>query len=214
MNKPYKTIPIKTRTIMAEDDLAEVVREYTKDVAEPGDVIAVAQKLASITQKRVIHAPSMKVSRTARFLSRFVGPASSQHSSEGMQAAIGEAGYWRVVLGSIVGGLGKLIGRQGDFYRITGQKVAVIDDAGDGTGTIPPWNEYVILAPKDPNKLAEEIKVKVGVDIAIMDCSYVASTTLGASGGVDKDKIAEALKDNPFGNFDEMTPIVVVKGLT
>ncbi len=207
-----ETIPVKTRTIMEDDDLAEVIKEYTKDVAGPGDVIAIAQKLASIVQHRTVHAPSMKVSRTARFLSRFVGPASSQHSPEGMQAAIDEAGYIRVVMGAFIGGLTRLVGRKGDFYRITGQKVAVIDDAGDGTGTIPPWNEYVILAPLDVDAMAEDIKRKVGVDIAIMDCSYVASTTLGASDGVDKDKVAELLKANPFGNFDEMTPIVVIKG--
>ncbi len=196
---------------MADDDLAEVVKEYTKGVAEPGDVIAIAQKLASIVQGRTVYAPEMKVSRTASFLSRFVGPASSQHSPEGMQAAIEEVGYLRVVAGAFIGGFTRLFGRKGDFYRITGQKVAVIDDAGDGTGTIPPWNKYVILAPLDVDEMAEGIKRKVGIDIAIMDCSYVASTTLGASKAVDKDKVADLLKDNPFGNFDEMTPIVVIK---
>lgn len=196
---------------MADDDLAEVVKEYTKGVAEPGDIIAIAQKLASIVQGRTVYAPGMEVSRTARFLSRFVGPASSQHSPEGMQAAIDEAGYPRVVTGAFVGGFTRLFGRKGDFYRITGQKVAVIDDAGDGTGTIPPWNKYVILAPLDVDEMAEGIKQKVGIEVAIMDCSYVASTTLGASKGVDKDKVADLLKGNPFGNFDEMTPIVVIK---
>ncbi len=206
-------IPIKTRVIIEDDDLPEVVYEYIKDVAKPGDIVAVAQKLASITQKRIVHAPTMKVSRTARFLCRFVGPASSQHSPEGMQAAINEVGFFRVVFGAIAGGLGRLVGRKGDFYRITGQKVAVIDDAGDGTGTIPPYNKYVILAPLEPDKLADRIKERTGIDTAIMDCSYVASMTLGASKGVDKDKVAKVLEDNPFGNFDEMTPLVVIKKL-
>jgi F420-0:gamma-glutamyl ligase len=208
-----ENIPIKTRVITENDDLPEVVAEYTKDVAKPGDVIAVVQKVASITQGRIVYAPTMRVSWLARFLCRFVGSASSQHSPEGMQAAIDEVGYIRVVLGALVGGLGKLIGRKGDFYRITGEKVFVIDDAGDGTGTIPPYNRYVILAPIDPDALAEKIKKKTGIDAAIMDCSYTGSHTLGASEGVDREKVADLLKDNPFGNFDEMTPIVVIKHL-
>ncbi len=204
-------IPIETRLYTEQDDLPEFVAGYVNSVAKPGDIIAVAQKLASISQKRIVFAPEMKVSWLAHVISKFVNPASSQHSPEGMQAAFNEAGYVRVTFASIVGGFTRLFGRKGDFYRIAGEKVAIIDDAGDGTGTIPPYNKYVILAPEEPDTLAESIKAKTGVDTAIMDCSYVASTTLGASEGVDKNKVADLLKSNPFGNFDEMTPIVVIK---
>lgn len=204
-------VPIQTRLYTEDDSLPEFVAGYTKDVAAPGDIIAVAQKLASISEKRIVFAPEMKVSRLARLISRFVDPKSSQHSPEGMQAAFNEAGYVRVTLAALVGGITKLFGRRGDFYRIAGQKVAVIDDAGDGTGTIPPYNKYVILAPEQPDRISEAIKAKTGVEAAVMDCSYVASTTLGASSGVDRDAIADLLKTNPFGNFDEMTPIVVIK---
>jgi F420-0:gamma-glutamyl ligase len=206
-----ETIAIKTRLYTEEDDLPEFVSGYVKNVAGQGDVIAVAQKLASISQKRIVYAPEMKVSLLARIICRFVNPASSQHSPQGMQAAFDEAGYFRVTLAAIVGGITRLFGRKGDFYRIAGEKVTIIDDAGDGTGTIPPYNKYVILAPEEPDQLAETIKTKTGIDTAIMDCSYVASTTLGASAGVDKQKVADLLRSNPFGNFDEMTPIVVIK---
>lgn len=206
-----ETIAISTRLFTEEDNLAEFVAGYTKDIARPGDVIAVAQKLASISEKRIVFAPDMKVSRLAKIICKFVNPKSSQHSPEGMQAAFNEAGYVRVTTAAIVGGITKLFGRKGDFYRIAGEKVAIIDDAGDGTGTIPPYNKYVILAPEDPDGLSEAIKAKTGVEAAIMDCSYVASTTLGVSSGVDRDKVADLLKSNPFGNFDEMTPIVVIK---
>lgn len=206
-----ETIAIPTRLFTEEDNLADFVAGYTKGIAEPGDVIAVAQKLASISEKRIVYAPDMKVSWLAKIICKFVNPKSSQHSPEGMQAAFNEAGYFRVTAAAIIGGITKLFGRKGDFYRIAGEKVAIIDDAGDGTGTIPPFNKYVILAPEDPDGLSEAIKAKTGAGAAIMDCSYVASTTLGASAGIDRDKVADLLKSNPFGNFDEMTPIVVIK---
>jgi hypothetical protein len=206
-----ETIPIQTRLYTEDDNLPDFVAGYTKDIAQPGDIIAVAQKLASISEKRIVFAPGMKVSRLARLISRYVDPKSSQHSPEGMQAAFNEAGYIRVTLAAIVGGITKLFGRSGDFYRIAGEKVAIIDDAGDGTGTIPPYNKYVILAPENPDGISEAIKAKTGVDAVVMDCSYVASTTLGASTGVDRDHVEDLLKSNPFGNFDEMTPIVVIK---
>ncbi len=191
--------------------MPQFVAGYVKGIAEPGDIIAIAQKLVSISEKRIVYAPGMKVSRLAKIICRFVNPKSSQHSPQGMQAAFDEAGYFRVTAAAVIGGLTKLFGRQGDFYRIAGEKVAIIDDAGDGTGTIPPYNEYVILAPDAPDALSERIKAETGVDTAVMDCSYVASTTLGASSGVDQTKVAGLLKSNPFGNFDEMTPIVVIK---
>lgn len=204
-------IPIQTRLYTEDENLPDFVAGYTTDVARPGDIIAVAQKLASIFERRIVFASGMKVSRLARLISRFVDPKSSQHSPEGMQAAFNEAGYARVTLAALIGGFTKLFGRRGDFYRIAGEKVAVIDDAGDGTGTIPPYNKYVILAPENPDAICEAIKTKTGVDTAVMDCSYVASTTLGASAGLDRRHVADLLKTNPFGNFDEMTPIVVIK---
>lgn len=204
-------IPVRTRIITEKDDLPQVVAEYTKDVTRPGDIIAIAQKVASITQNRMVLAKTMKVSWLARFLSRFVGEESSQHSPEGMQAAFNEVGTPRVLLAAVVGGLGKLIGRKGDFYRICGEKVFVIDDAGDGLGTIAPYNRYVILAPTDPDGLAEKIKEKTGIDAAIVDCSYCGSKTLGATASVDREWLAKALEDNPFGNYDELTPFVIVR---
>ncbi len=204
-------IPIKTRLYTEDDNLPDFVAGYTKGVAQPGDIIAIAQKLASISERRIVFAPGMKVSALARFISRYVDPKSSQHSPEGMQAAFDEAGYVRVTLAAVIGGLTKIFGRSGDFYRIAGEKVAIIDDAGDGTGTIPPYNKYVILAPENPDGISEAIKAKTGVAAAVMDCSYVASTTLGVSMGLDRDQVADLLKTNPFGNFDEMTPIVVIK---
>jgi hypothetical protein len=67
------------------------------------------------------------------------------------------------------------------------------------------------LAPEDPDAISEAVKAKTGAEAAVMDCSYVASMTLGASSGVDRQRLADLLKSNPFGNFDEMTPIVVIK---
>ena len=204
-------IPIKTRLYTEKDDLPGFTAEYVKDIAAPGDIIAIAQKLASISEQRIVYAPDMKVSWLSKIICKFVNPKSSQHSPQGMQAAFDEAGYFRVTLAAIIGGITKLFGRKGDFYRIAGEKVTIIDDAGDGTGTIPPYNKYVILAPEHPDAISEAVKAKTGVEAAVMDCSYVASMTLGASSGVDRDQVADLLKSNPFGNFDEMTPIVVIK---
>lgn len=204
-------IPIRTRIITEKDDLPQLVADYVRGHIEPGDVVAIAQKVASITQNRIVLAKTMRVTGLARFLSRFVGKESSQHSPEGMQAAFDEVGYVRVIVAAIVGGLGKLVGRRGDFYRITGEKVFVIDDAGDGRGTIAPYNRYVILAPLDSDALAEQIKERAGVEAAIVDCSYCGSRVLGATGAVDREWLAKALEDNPFGNYDELTPLVIVR---
>ncbi len=202
-------IPLRTHLITEKDDIVEVVWRYTKDVAEPGDLITVAESVVAITQGRAFLPEQIKPGVLAQILSRYTGRGGSLTSPASMQLVINEVGWWRAALGGVAALLGKIVGRTGDFYRVAGSQAALVDDVA---GTMPPYHRYIVLGPKDADKVARAIKAKTGVDAVIVDANDLHKVdVLGASGPVDVSRVQKIMADNPAGNSEEQTPIVVVK---
>jgi hypothetical protein len=112
-------------------------------------------------------------------------------------------------MAAIIGTLTKLFGRSGDFYRIAGKQVAVIDDC---TGTIPPFDKYIVLGPDKMKETCEDIKAKTGFEVAIVDVNDLKRVDILYSTCPDKKQyITEVLTTNPQGNANEQTPFVVIK---
>ncbi|OPY58105.1 MAG: F420-0:Gamma-glutamyl ligase [Pelotomaculum sp. PtaU1.Bin035] len=202
-------IPIRTHIITEKDDMIDVVKKYAGDVAEPGDIIAVAESVVAITQGRAILPETVKPGLLARFLCLFPGKDGSLATPQAMQLAIRESGSPRVLLGAVAAAFGRIIGRRGDFYRVAGRHLAQIDDIA---GTMWPFERHIILGPKDPHKIVRRIKIVTGVDAVITDVNDIKKVDIiAASGGVDQESLIKDLADNPFGNDDQQTPIVILK---
>ncbi|HHV63042.1 MAG TPA: hypothetical protein GXX51_10455 [Firmicutes bacterium] len=202
-------IPIRTHIITEKDDIVEVVKMYTRDIAAPGDVIGIAESVVAITQGRAILPKTVRPRRLARFLSKFPGKDGSLATPPAMQLAINEVGAVRVLLGAAAAALGKMVGRKGDFYRVAGRSLAFIDDIA---GTMPPYDEHVVLGPAHPEEVVARIKRETGVDAFIADVNDKGCVDiLAASDGIDQAVLHQLLSDNPFGNDDQQTPIVVLK---
>jgi hypothetical protein len=111
-------------------------------------------------------------------------------------------------LAAIVGALGKLFGRKGDFYRIAGPQAATIDAAT----TSPLQPDCVIMGPKDPEKVAARVLAETGLECAIVDVNDIGgSWVLGCSAGVDAKLVEACLKDNPLGQGTECTPMGLLR---
>ena len=127
-----------------------------------------------------------------------------------MQCAIEETGVCRILFAAAVGAMGKLLGRKGDFYRVAGMQAALIDAAS--TSPVEPYTETVIKGPLNPAKEAQRIALEIGHPVAIMDINDIGgSWMIGSSSGVDKAFIEKAMKDNPQGQGDELTPFCIVR---
>jgi hypothetical protein len=50
-------------------------------------------------------------------------------------------------------------------------------------------------------------------EIEIQICNHFSNMTMQASNGVDHKALTSALLDNPAGNADEQTPLVLVRSL-
>ncbi len=118
-------------------------------------------------------------------------------------------GAWKVLYASVASAAGRVVGRQGDFYRILGPAVAEIDGY---TGTMPPFERHIVFGPEKPAEAAAAIAVACSAHVAIVDANDLAKVEiLGASAGVNGDAVSVCLRENPHGNSDQQTPIVVLK---
>ncbi len=208
----YLRIPVKTHVIQPTDSPAEVVFQYVKDIQQPGDIIFISEKAVSVTQGRSIPTSQIKVGFLAGFLWKHV--TKSPHgvglrNPYSMQCAINECGSCRILLASIVGAIGKLLGRRGDFYRVAGPQASGID--APNTSPVPGFESNVSLGPKDPDKVALAIKNKTGLETAIVDINDLGGVVLGATPGIDWALIPRILKDNPLGQGNELTPFGIIR---
>ncbi len=207
--KKYLRVPVQTELIVATDDIVQVVNMHTEGLVQSGDLIVVSEKVVAITQGRAFRINEIKPSRLAVFLSRFVHK-SPHGMPQTMELAIREVGALKIIFASIVAAIGKLLGIKGLFYRICGPKARAID--GPCEYTIPPFNDYAVLGPKDPDLVARQIKQAVGCEAAVIDANDLGVNILGVSGPeVDIPLLERLLRDNPLGQSSERTPIGIIR---
>lgn len=213
----YLRIPIKTHVLTAEDDIIHVIKTYASPVFQAGDVLFVSEKATAITQGRAIPLNQIKPRFLAKFLSRFVKKVSygiGLGMPETMEMAFREAGTIRILFAAMVAAIGKLLGRSGDFYRIAGRKVAMID--GPTPYTLPPYNQYVVLAPNEPEKIVSQVEEQLGMSCAIVDINDIGREVVALSprSPLSAATIAGVLRDNPLGQGSQQTPMGLIRVLS
>ena len=209
----YLRLPQKTHIIQPGEDIAEIAERYTREARLPGDIIVVAESPTAISQGRAIPESSIRIGLLARLLWRTVRKVPygiGLRSPATMQCAINECGPLRILAAAAAGAVGKLLGRRGDFYRVAGMQAATIDAAH--TSPVPPYDQCVILGPKDPDGVARRILERTGCQCAIMDINDIGgSWALGATEGIDRKLLEDIMRDNPMGQKAECTPLSLVR---
>lgn len=212
----YERLPIRTRVVYAQDDLHEIIRTYAKPVVEPGDILFVTEKIVAITQGRSCLVSEITPRPLATFLSKFVVKTPygiGLGMPETMEMALRECGTPRILLAAGVAAVSKkLLRRSGDFYRIAGEKARAID--GPTEGTIPPYDESVVLGPKDPMRVAHAVKALLGgtADVLIVDINDIGGNILGTTlDPARNEHFVRVLKDNPLGQGAQSTPMGIIR---
>lgn len=213
----YERIPIFTELITERTDFFKVVKERTKSFLKKGDIICIASAVAAITDGRVFSVETINVSKLAFLLSKFVSknknnpfattaPLSNPYA---MQIAIEEAGVVRILIASVLGFLGKLVRKRGIFYKVAGKIVTQIDDM---PASMPPYDYYVISGVHNSKRFCQKIKEVTGCEACIVDANDLGiAWVVDSTEGVNKKEVEEALSDNPQGNEDFQTPIVIFR---
>ena len=209
----YLRIPVKTHVVMREDDLFEVLDKYTKDLRQPSDIIFVSEKVVAITQGRAFPISEIKPGWFAKFLVKFVYKSPygiGLGSPYTMQLAVEDVGVPRLLLGCAAALVTKPFGIRGVFYKVCGPRAYAIDGPCDCT--IPPYNRYAKMAPKNPDKVARKLKEKLGNEVIVLDANDLNVDILGKSSKDLDVKFLKALfKDNPLGQNSQQTPVAIVR---
>ena len=205
--------PVRTHVITKDDVLEDVLDKYVKDYVQAGDTIIMSEKIVAISQGRAFPISEIKVSRLARFLSKFVVKTNygiCLGMPETMELCIREVGRVKVLFAAACAAVGKLFGKRGVFYNICGMKARAID--GPCEYTLPPYNHYAKMAPDKPDEVAERLARHIGVDVVIIDANDIGANVLGKCRKDLPDEFAiQAFKDNPLDQCSQQTPIAIVR---
>ncbi len=209
----YARYPVRTHVITDEDEMENVLDKYVKDYVCEGDTIIISEKIVAISQGRAFPISEIKVSRLAKFLSRFVVKTNygiGLAMPETMELCIREVGRPKVLFAAACAAVGKVFGKKGVFYNICGMKARAID--GPCEYTLPPYNNYAKMAPLEPDKVAQRLSEHIGCDVVIIDANDIGANVLGkCRKDLPDDFPIQAFKDNPLDQCAQQTPIAIVR---
>ena len=211
--RQYRRLCIKTHVITDVDRIADVAVQYAGPHMQPGDVLFITEKAVACTQKRAIPMKDIHPRPLAKLLCKFVLKTPygiGLGIPETMEMALRECGTIRILFAAFCSAIGKLFGKRGIFYTIAGDKARAID--GPCSFTLPPYNEYVVLGPADPDKVARETADALGHPVLITDINDLGGNILGRSdASMDPELYVRILKDNPLGQQSEQTPMGIIR---
>jgi F420-0:gamma-glutamyl ligase-like protein len=211
----FARYPVKTDVIMSGDNLNLVLDKFVKEYLQEGDTVIMSEKIVAISQGRAFPVSEIKISRLSKFLVKFVHKSDMGigiGSLATMELCVREVGRPKIIFAAIIGGVTKLVGVHGVFYRICGMKARAIDGPCDYT--LPPYNTYAKMAPDKPDKASKEMSEYIGADVIIIDANDVGAHVLGKPRKDYDVKFAEQVfADNPLDQGSQQTPIAIVRAV-
>ncbi|MDO4484569.1 MAG: F420-0--gamma-glutamyl ligase [Clostridia bacterium] len=213
----YDRYAIHTHFVQVGEDQCELIRKYVLPIAREGDVCSITAKVMAMCTKNVRTKDQVKVGFWARKLAPFAGINSTgvgMHEPYKLQLVIDICGLPRVLFAAFVSAITRPFGVHGLFYKICGHGVAGIDGFYFRS-SFDLYKEMALLNPDNPVELANEMAEKTGIPVVIMDANDIDQNQLGKcdSFPLTDDQIQDAMKDNPSGQGDEMTPIILIRPL-
>jgi hypothetical protein len=212
--RTYERILVHTHLIHIKEPLEPLLESLVRPLLNKGDFVAMSEKVVAISEGRVVHQSVVRAGPLAKLIVKGTRKYANDvafSDPRKMQVAIMQTGSTRAAFAMVVGGVTKLFGRHGDFYRIAGHRIAEID--GFNPDTVPPFDEFAMLGPADPDKACANYARLLGHPVVIIDGNNINVEVLGMSPDMPVDKATArlALLDNPMGQGDELTPFVVVR---
>ncbi|MBI2051330.1 asparagine synthase (glutamine-hydrolyzing) [Candidatus Roizmanbacteria bacterium] len=226
----YKRFPIRTELFKKSDDYIKKINTNVSRFFHRSTFsvqssrqwfLVVAEKIIAIAQGRSYFIWEIRPSILANILHRFVKKTPygiGLGSPWTMQLAIQEAGLIRILFAALISAVTKPLGIQGLFYRIAGRDISAID--GPTEYSLYPSNVSAKLGPENPQKVAKDlhntINSKFPVQgstfqgVVIIDANDLGQDVLGNSTNISNEKIKKIFRDNPMGQADEQTPLVLV----
>lgn len=215
--KRYQRFAIQTHFVQPGEDKCELVRRYVLPLYQPGDCLSFTAKVMGMCTNNVRTMEDTHPGFWAKKLAPFAGHNSTgigMHQPYKMQLVIEICGLPRVLFAALVSAITRPFGVHGLFYKICGHDVAGIDGFyPDSSFEI--YHSLGVINPDHPVENCDEIEKATGVPTVVMDANDFDQNQLGKGTRfpLTDAQIQDAMKDNPSGQGDELTPFILIRPL-
>ena len=213
----YQRYAIKTHFVNPGESQAELVRRYVLPLYEEGDCLSFTAKVMGMCTNNVRTLEDTHPGFWARTLAPFAGHNSTgigMHQPYKMQLTIEICGLPRVLFAAAVSAVTRPFGIRGLFYKICGHDVAGIDGFYPDS-SFEVYHTMGVINPENPVALCDALYEETGVPTVVMDANDFDQNQLGKATNfpLTDEQIQDAMKDNPSGQGDELTPFILIRPL-
>ena len=216
--RKYERYAIQTHFVQVGESQRELVEKYVRPLYQQGDVLCFGAKVMCMCVKSVKTREQVKPGFWANLLWRFAGinhTGVGMHEPYKLQLVIDMVGLPRMLLAVVCSALTKPFGIKGVFYRVCGKGVGGIDGFYTRS-SFEIYRQMALINPENADELCEELEKETGMPVVLMDANDIQRDQLGKSSQMplSDEQIQDALKDNPSGQGDELTPLILIRPLS
>ena len=207
----YDRFAIQTHFVTRGEDQATLVERYVRPLYQPGDVLSFGAKVMAMCVESVRTRDEVKPGFFANLLWRFAGINST---GVGMHEPYAAAGDRHAACPGAAGGsspaVTKPFGVKGLF---TGCGKAGGIDGFYFRSSFDLYKQLALINPPDPEGLCNDLYRKTGIPVVLMDANDIQRDQLGKSRDfpLTDRQIQDAMRDNPSGQGDELTPLILIR---
>ena len=213
--RQYDRYAIQTHFVEVGEDQAALVEKYVRPLYREGDLLSFGAKVMAMCTKNVRTREDVKPGFWANHLWKFAGINSTgvaMHEPYKLQLVIDICGLPRVLFAAFVSAITRPFGVHGLFYKICGKGVGGIDGFYFRS-SFDRYKEMALINPPNPVELCNELEKKTGIPVVLMDANDIDQNQLGKCDDfpLTDEEIQDAMKDNPSGQGDELTPLILIR---
>ena len=213
--RKYDRYAIQTHFVQVGESQTELVEKYVRPLYQEGDMLSFGAKVMCMCVKSVKTRDEVKPGWWANHLWRFAGinhTGVGMHEPYKLQLVIDMCGLPRVLLAAGLSAITKLFGVHGVFYRVCGKGVGGIDGFYTRS-SFDLYHEMALINPDNPVELCNQLAAETGIPVVLMDANDIQRDQLGKSDNfpLTDEQIQDAMADNPSGQGDELTPLILIR---
>lgn len=215
--RKYARYAIQTHFVQRGESQTALVEKYVRPLYQPGDLLSFGAKVMCMCVESVKTREEVKPGFWANFLWRFAGinhTGVGMHEPYKLQLVIDICGLPRVLLAAFCSAVTKPFGVHGVFYKICGKGVGGIDGFYFRS-SFDVYKQLALINPPNPGELCDKLYDETGIPVVLMDANDIQRDQLGKSKNfpLSDQEIQDAMQDNPSGQGDELTPLILIRPL-
>ncbi len=213
--KKYERYAIQTHFVEVGESQTELVEKYVRPLYQEGDVLSFGAKVMCMCVKSVKTRDEVKPGFWANFLWRFAGinhTGVGMHEPYKLQIVFDMLCLPRVLLAAFCSAVTKPFGVRGVFYKVCGKGVGGIDGFYFRS-SFEIYRQMALINPENADELCEQLAKETGMPVVLMDANDIQRDQLGKSSNMPLTdaQLQDAMKDNPSGQGDELTPLILIR---